>query len=300
MINRDIENSTYSALCRADIAHSYLGRFANGRIEGWLDGFEALKSTDLGEEKTSMEIAKQMARLHCLFEVPEGELRDHHGSEVGLWDQLTSWMRQALSYTEFKTEEDTERVKKLELDKIEVELNKIMEAFTNPSEQKQSKLSTVFCHNDMLAANIMKDPLTNKIQLIDFEYGGTNYAAFDMANHFNEHAGGTTKEEGGVPDYGRFPDEERQKQFCLEYVRTARELTSEVGDTHHDVHAEAMELYAQVKEFVLVNHLYWGLWAINQAAEEGCEDFDYITYATKRFEEYYRRKVWNLMWWEAS
>ena len=95
-----------------------------------------------------MNIAKQMARLHCLFEVLEGKLRDHHGSEVGLWDQLTSWMGQARGYNEFKMKEDTERVKKLELDKIELELNKIMEAFTNPTEN--DKLSTVFCHNDML------------------------------------------------------------------------------------------------------------------------------------------------------
>ena len=46
----------------------------------------------------------------------------------------------------------------------------------------------------------MKEFLTYQIQLIDFEYGGTNYVAFDMTNHFNEHAGGTTKEESGVPD----------------------------------------------------------------------------------------------------
>jgi ethanolamine kinase len=54
---------------------------------------------------------------------------------------------------------------------------------------------------------------------------------------------------------------------------------------------EAIELLNQVKEFVLINHLYWGLWAINQAAEEGCDEFDYIKYATNRFNEFYRRKA---------
>ena len=53
-------------------------------------------------------------------------------------------------------------------------------------------------------------------------------------------------------------------------------------DVQHDVHAKVMELYHQVKEFMLVNHLYWELWTINQATEEGCKEFDYITYATKR------------------
>eukprot|EP00985_Skeletonema_marinoi_P033946 scaffold42676_cov110-Skeletonema_marinoi.AAC.1 len=34
MIDRDIETSTYAALCNADIAYKYMGRFSNGRIEG--------------------------------------------------------------------------------------------------------------------------------------------------------------------------------------------------------------------------------------------------------------------------
>lgn len=301
MINRDIETSTYAALCNADIAHQYLGRFSNGRIEGWLEGFQPLTFIDLNDECTSLEIAKEMARLHCLFEVPEGELKDHHGMEVGLWDQLSGWMEQALGYEEFRTEGDTERVKKLELDKIGKEVKGIIESFTAPPEDEKndkSKSGIVFCHNDLLAANIMRDPATNKIQLIDFEYGGTNYAAFDMANHFNEHAGGTSVEENGHPDYTLFPELERQQKFCLEYVKTLKRLEStkangekEVVIDNAQVHDEAMSLLAQVKEFILVNHLYWGLWAVNQAAEEGCEEFDYITYATNRFKEYYLRKA---------
>lgn len=298
LINRDIETSTYAALCRADIAHDYLGRFQNGRVEGWLDGYVPLQCRDLSEEATSMQIAKEMARLHCLFEVPDGELRDHHGSEVGLWDQLRSWMQHAKGHAEFKTEWDTQRVLNLELNKIEMELHHIIESFTNPSNQKTNDGAApgvVFCHNDLLAANIMRDPQTNKIQLIDFEYGGTNYAAFDMANHFNEHAGGTTAAEGATPDYGKFPAEDRQQRFCVEYVKMVKELQRQKGglkeEDTHNLQQEAIELLNQVKEFVLVNHLYWGLWAINQAAEEGCEEFDYIKYATNRFNEFYRRKA---------
>ena len=33
----------------------------------------------------------------------------------------------------------------------------------------------VFCHNDLLAANILEDPATGDLKLIDFEYGGANY-----------------------------------------------------------------------------------------------------------------------------
>jgi ethanolamine kinase len=47
MIDRDIETSTYAALCNADIAYKYMGRFSNGRIEGWLDGYHPLSRHDL-------------------------------------------------------------------------------------------------------------------------------------------------------------------------------------------------------------------------------------------------------------
>jgi ethanolamine kinase len=290
MIDRDIETSTYAALCRAGIAYDYLGRFANGRIEGWLEGYVPLRCEDLSCDSTSGQIAKEMARLHCTFTVPEGELRDHHGKEVGLWDQLRGWMGQALGYDEFKTVEDTERVAALKLDEIEKEMHRIIDLHRDRENSRDNRDGIAFCHNDMLAANIMRDPQTNKIQLIDFEYGGTNYRAFDIANHFNEHAGGTTAEEGATPNYDKFPSRERQEMFCTEYVRTMKEL-EEQNNADEDVKREAMDLLEQVKEFVLINHLYWGLWAVNQAAEEGCEDFDYITYASNRFNEYYKRKA---------
>jgi len=323
MIDRDVETSTYAALCNADIAYRYLGRFKNGRIEGWLDGFVSLQCTDLMHDGTSLEIAKEMARLHCLFEVPEGELSDHHFGKdldvitVGLWDQLSSWMDQAKGYSEFKTPHDTERVKKLGLvDKIEPAVQHFISSFASPptenedsgdstasisgSNRGEKKGGVVFFHNDLLAANIMRHPESNKIQLIDFEYGGSNYAAFDIANHFNEHAGGTEAEENGMMDYSRFPNAERQMAFCVEYVRTTRRKESmqsdltknEVsGENDEGLDTEAMELLKSVSKFILVNHLYWGLWAVNQAAEEGTEEFDYINYATNRFNEFHAKKA---------
>ena len=307
MINRDVETSTYSALCDANIAYRHIGRFGNGRVEGWLDGYVPLLSTDLANGTYSLEIATELAKMHTSFTLPpESELANHH-SNVGLWDQLRSWMTQAKAYVEFKTPSDTERVRKLELDNIEMEVQNLLSSFTTNDEEggnnedgvnKNKKERIVFCHNDLLAGNIMRHEDTNKIQLIDFEYGGTNYAAFDIANHWNEHAGGTSAEENGNTDYTRFPTAERQLSFCVEYVKTARALTTpdETTTTNDpkngddDLQLEAQELLEEVKKFLLVNHLYWGLWAINQAAEEGCDGFDYINFATSRFNEFHAKK----------
>ena len=48
----------------------------------------------------------------------------------------------------------------------------------------------VFCHNDVQAGNILvrHEPgnADERLMLIDFEYCGYNYRAFDIANHFSE------------------------------------------------------------------------------------------------------------------
>lgn len=45
----------------------------------------------------------------------------------------------------------------------------------------------VFCHNDLLLANVIY--CGNTVSFIDYEYAGYNYQAFDIANHFIEFAG---------------------------------------------------------------------------------------------------------------
>ena len=132
MIDRDLETSTYSALCDAGIAYRYLGRFGNGRVEGWLDGYSPLACSDLADVDASLAIAREMARLHYTFVLPGGELEDRHRG-VGLWDQLGGWMDQARGYAEFKTPEDTERVRGLGLDEIEVEVRNFIDSFAASS-----------------------------------------------------------------------------------------------------------------------------------------------------------------------
>jgi ethanolamine kinase len=39
--------------------------------------------------------------------------------------------------------------------------------------------------------------------------------------------------------------------------------------------------------------LYWGLWAVNQAANEGTASFDYIAFSHHRFQQYLVEKEEN-------
>jgi ethanolamine kinase len=301
MIDRDVETSTFAHLAIADIAPHYYGRFANGRLEGYLEQFSPLVVMDL-QIKSNMEaIAKQMARLHSGFQVPN-ELEEFHiPNQPGLWDQLHLWMKHAAAIDPelgYKSKGDSDRAKRL------LNLTFVQQQLTWVEEEVIPQDSTIaFCHNDLLPANIMKHTETGEVRLIDFEYGGVNFVAFDIANHFNEFAGGPEKM-SGEPDYSLFPDENEQKLFITAYCKECRllsnghdsndEHSNEHGnddDNEKDVQEEVAKFSKEVLAFVLANHLYWGLWAVNQAATEGTEKFDYLAYAWHRFNRYTEVKV---------
>ncbi|GMH71039.1 hypothetical protein TL16_g05555 [Triparma laevis f. inornata] len=195
MINRDSETLTYSNLSTYLGGVSYHGRFGNGRIEGFLEDF---KACDL-ESMRGKDVIESVVKLHGY--VPEGGV-----GECELWEQLETWFGEA---KDSKTKVNLKLINEIDLNKLQTRVQKLKRQI-----QSSSSAKIVFSHNDLLSANIMRSG--SKIQLIDFEYGGANYAAFDLANHFNEYAGGTVD---GVPDYGLLPGEGEKREWVDEYCR---------------------------------------------------------------------------------
>jgi len=286
MIDRDIETSTFATLAQQELAPPYYGRFGNGRIEGYYEGAIPLSMNDLRDLDISKEIAVKLANMHYEFCIPPSLGEYHDEKEPSLWGQLGSWIDQAMNIQQYQTKEDDARAKEYyNLQRIQQEL-KWLKADGIPAEAQGI---VAFCHNDLLAANILKRT-NGDISLIDFEYGGVNYIAFDIANHFNEFCGGTSAEDNGVPDYTRFPSEEQQDLFLRTYLDVKRQYSSN-GDDIVDAEEETILLLKEVKAYVLVNHLYWGLWAVNQAATEGTSEFDYLEYSKNRFKRYFEEKL---------
>ena len=191
-----------------------------------------------------------------------------------MWNDLQKWGEQATKALDnvgsgFK-DESTDRVRAEALN-----VHKILDELKFLKTQIGSDSPIAFCHNDMLAGNIMVEAGTGKIQLIDFEYGTMNFVAFDLANHFNEWAGGT---DNGVPEYTLLPSKESMVEFVSQYVKERNE---------NGANLNVEKLLDEVEKFMWVNNIYWGLWAVNQAAAEGCKEFDYLLYADNRFRQYY-------------
>jgi ethanolamine kinase len=292
MIDRDHETAVFAQLAQGQIAPHYYGRFANGRIEGWLDNMRAL--TDHKELiRYGPAIAAAMARLHN-FKLSGDACESSPHESPNLWRQLWGWWEQAKTAT-FPTEDATNMYQKLQIDVLRSEIEQLHAIV----ETSVPKSTIVFCHNDLLAANVMINNNDNAdsvsladhshdnitIQLIDFEYGGYNYRSFDIANHFNEYAGGPP--DHADPEYELFPDDNAMRSFITAYLKQHQMIANATEDTNEDDNDAIDAMVFEVRLFVLINHLYWGLWSVNQAATEGCEQFDFLRYATNRIRQYW-------------
>ena len=302
MIDRDVETSTFASLADQGLSLKYYGRFGNGRVEEMLRGWNCLTESDMMVPVISDEIARQLAKLHSTYKVPD-HLREYHDTnpataEPTLWTQLYPWLEQAIN-AKFQTENDTDRAANLRpsLANLKREIDWLKLKVINP------KSLIGFCHNDLLASNIMMmkdnnddgetttvDRRRPRLQFIDFEYGGVNYYAYDIANHFNEYAGGTAVEDDSTPDYGRCPSEGARARFIECYVQEFNANFAAAADGNN-TNISVDELKKEVDGFVLANHLVWGLWGVLQASLEGCADgLDYMQYAKCRFERYLHDK----------
>eukprot|EP00281_Chroomonas_sp_CCMP1168_P018627 CAMPEP_0206221296 /NCGR_PEP_ID=MMETSP0047_2-20121206/5334_1 /ASSEMBLY_ACC=CAM_ASM_000192 /TAXON_ID=195065 /ORGANISM="Chroomonas mesostigmatica_cf, Strain CCMP1168" /LENGTH=362 /DNA_ID=CAMNT_0053644011 /DNA_START=33 /DNA_END=1121 /DNA_ORIENTATION=+ len=270
MIDRKRDNLLFISLSKAGLGPKCLGLFDNGRVEEFLEGCTTMTCDDLGKKDIAAGIAVQLARVHS-FEPPAevvGEVR-----EPALWKQLWDWHKQAIAVTFEAGTKEAEELQSLGLGKMEQELKELQAAVPD-------SCPLAFCNNDLLAGNVMVHNSTGRVHLIDFEYGGINYRGFDIANHFNEYAGGT---DNGYPEYSKFPTEAHMREFCTVYVEELGKAGKAAGTT-------ADEVLGEVKIFILVDHLYWGLWAVNMASTQGCAQFPYLMYSRNRLQEYWKRK----------
>lgn len=180
--------------------------------------------------------------------------------------------------------------------------------------------SVVFGHNDLLSGNVLiSEPEhgehegalsptvpRGRVQLIDYEYAGFNYFAFDVANHFCEHCGfefvlsqlpgreaqydwfrAYLRQRGiRVPTRASYKDEVSQASSQSAGSGSASGEASaaphSAAEGEDDVSAAFLdELYMWVNRSVPLSDAFWGLWAVLQARHSAI-DFDFIGYAQRR------------------
>ena len=137
-----------------------------------------------------------------------------------------------------------------------------------------------FCHNDVLAFNILLNE--NRAQFIDYEYADYNTRGFDLGNHFNEYAGFDL-------DVSRYPNRKQQMVFINAYLDTW------YGSNTRPMAEEPEQLYREANQWSLVSHLLWGIWGLMQSVNSSI-DFDFMAYSNTRLGLYFgnRDTILNL------
>ncbi|HCH61440.1 MAG: hypothetical protein CL927_16905 [Deltaproteobacteria bacterium] len=260
VIDRERENRLFARLSEAGFAPAYLGRFQNGRVEGFLEGFRALEPHELAKGTWQKGIAQRLAQLHQFK--PEQVIPRTFSS-------LRTWLEQARDLT-FEGEAAM-RHAQLKLPGALALLGTLSRLFheqikphADDSFGTRAAIRPVLAHNDLLAGNIMVEESTGSVRFIDYEYSACGYAAFDIANHFCEYAGFDS-------DFAQhFPDRSAREAFIETYLGPESSRT------------DIADFDRAVCLFVLVDHLWWGSWAVIQAQHSPI-DFDFLRYAELRF-----------------
>jgi thiamine kinase-like enzyme len=153
MIDRDIETATFAALGDWLGRPAYIGRFANGRVEEWLDGYHALSLDEMASPKLAPLIARGLARLHQ-FTLPP-HLEPHYPKAGSLWETIAEWHAQASSADTAPTIAGRSASDAKLLEEKCFDMAFLEESLKTLRSRVPKGCKLVFSHNDLLCGNIM-------------------------------------------------------------------------------------------------------------------------------------------------
>ncbi|RWS23836.1 Ethanolamine kinase 1-like protein, partial [Leptotrombidium deliense] len=271
-IDRNLEIRNLKFMSSAGLSPPLLCTFQNGICYGYTPG-DVLDQNLVSDPKVFRLITKNLAFMHCI------NVSENVNKEPCLFKVLRKYLKLIPdSYADCSDE-----IKRILPNKQQL---------TEEVQLLESHLSSmgspvVFCHNDLLLKNIVRNKRKD-VTFIDFEYADFNYQAFDIGNHFCEFA--------GVEKYNPqlYPDKSFQIEWIRSYLTYWNKLRSNKpmnmnGDAEHSIEEQIERLYQQVNKFSLAAHLLWGIWALIQAKHSKIR-FDFLGYAVDRINEYFTRK----------
>jgi len=222
--------------------------------------------------KHCVNTAEKLAQFH--------KMKIEENQNPSLFKTINKWIDNIKGF-EWTDEKKKQQFSELNFEKIEEFVSTIQRDVFSKKDTRvvdPTKLEDVldlfsvgFCHNDLLALNVLYNDLDGSIHFIDYEYCGYNFRAFDIGNHFDEYAGFDLNP-------SNYPSIETQIKFLTKYLETLYEGPSS------DITADMVEKYRHgILLFSCLGSVFWGLWGICQANFSDI-DFDYLKYAKQRFD----------------
>lgn len=296
LVNREREVEVMVALGQAGLCSPIYCQLENGLLYGYAPG-RPLTLEDMRDEGLMRKVAASLARLHMVKLPPS---LGH--TEILLWDKYNCWLeglpRELDSNPDFSS-----RIGSLQSLKTESQwLRKQMAEVTSP---------IVFCHSDLNKPNVIYDEATGTLMLVDFEYAGPNYLAFDLANWLCEteielehypsdsycrqwlrmYLEEAAKLRRASNMMGTSKTTEKQARMEEKPTEDLKESVSQEEVAQFEVDSRELDsLQHEVSLFSLASHLLWCVWALHQAMHSSL-DFDFMNYASLRHSLFVRYRT---------
>ncbi|TPP58419.1 Ethanolamine kinase [Fasciola gigantica] len=304
MVNRDLELSCLLALFKLRGTPEVYCTFNNGICYSFVNGISMVTS-DLFHEEYKWLICDELAHFHSLpmYDVLSRSVTIRaHSKGCRMYDDLVAFQR-LRDWIGNLPDHMADAQRNDEYHSIFPTAEYLLREAKFLEDALSDAISpVVFCHNDILASNIILSEDKDKVTFIDYEFCGFNHAAFEIGNHFCEYAGIEPV------DYTNYPSLTFQREWIAYYLKRIRYYRKqsrnsshspswEISGNHHSINgdcacpkSEEVERWLkEVNYFALVAHLTWGVWAAIRASN-GPQDFDFLALAFARIQEYERIK----------
>lgn len=300
LIDRESELKTLVKLSAKKIGPKLLGIFCNGRFEQFLEGFFTLGKEEIRDPVISQMIGRRMKDLHYKIDL------DGADRELELpvaWIQIMKWLlifeNELLPM--FPDKRVVEEVVMMPWPRFRLLVFEYRDWLFSKYDQQRFTDNYRFCHNDTQYGNLLlkntfdaKEVIqaekaesdavgpstSNKrdrdLAVIDFEYSGANFAAYDIADHFSEWMADYHHETMSYYIFDdKYPLQLEQLNLIKSYVEydfvyplsnlvTSKQLDCSDTDVATLVEFETKKMYNEVIYWRSSVQMFWLIWGLIQ------------------------------------
>jgi thiamine kinase-like enzyme len=274
---RDDENRILAWLSKRGVAPTFYGRFENGRVEEFYQGYVPLAFHEMHSYHS--QVASLLSQLHS-SQVPESVLPPTNTAQC--WRNIATWLKLAKQQQPQPNGGGLVNLEYLERESHWLQHQLAMNKSSNEIVTWCRQL--VFAHMDSQSLNILRNNSNNDIKLIDYEYAGWNPRVLDLSNTFLEYCDMNNLRANWETEY---PSDQQQDEFLRSYLNNVED-----SPQHHTFILNSLDsVRNEIGKHTLISHLHWTIWSILQQSMSDI-DFDYIQYAKQRMEgyEYMKKK----------
>lgn len=296
LIDRDLELSILIRLSSKKIGPKLLGIFGNGRFEQFLEGFETLGKDCLRDAVISQMIARRMKDLHYKIALEESEKTLEFPVS---WIQIMKWI--AIFEATLLPSMSEEKLEEILLVPwktyrnlvfayrdwlfLKYDEDNLQDNFRfchNDTQYGNLLLKSTFDYNDVVQSNPDLTALTTNttrdhdLAVIDFEYLGPNFPAYDIADHFSEWMSDYHNEEKPHHIYeDKYPTQVEQFNLLKSYVeynfqyptsnlKTKTQLKADESAIQTLIEFEVRKLYNENIMWRSTVQFFWLIWGLIQ------------------------------------